>query len=157
MKKILALSLLLAGSEAFAFDTFDKEGKKVSANIGCRNPKISPAWGGGGRLYGCITGRAETVKFFINETDQGGKVKNAKLMWNDYTSDMGEGLHADAAMAKAWASVVGTLYAPTKVDQVMAAFASKRNTTIDGGKHILKYTYSPGPAIDERLITVTAK
>jgi len=57
----------------------------------------------------------------------------------------------------AWASALGTMYAPRKVDQVLDAFFGSADTTIDGESHLLKYTYHSGPGIDERMLVVVEK
>ncbi|KFL26811.1 hypothetical protein JP75_25485, partial [Devosia riboflavina] len=92
----------------------------------------------------------------INEDGDGG-VENVKVMWNDWTRDTGYGTHTDQAQAFAWLSALATRYAPQKVDAVLNAFASNSDVSIEGPAHILRYTYWKGPAIDERLVTITAK
>ena len=119
---------------------------------------MNQASGGLGALYSCIGGKAETVKFFVNEMpNSGGRVKNVKFLWNDYTKNVGEGTHADAAIAKQWAGHLADMYAPTHKAQVMKVFLGNKNAVVESATHVLTYTYSKGPAADERMFVVTKK
>ncbi|GEO19103.1 hypothetical protein [Microvirga aerophila] len=52
-------------------------------------------------------------------------------------------------------SAIARLYAPSKEPDLLAAFRSTKNQTIQENGFSFTYTYDRGPAIDERLITVT--
>lgn len=154
IKHIVALSAIaLTASPALAFDSFQGESAKISNEIGCRTGKVSKETGLPD-LWSCILPGAEVLKVFINEDGSGG-VKNVKIMWNDWTRDTGYGLHTDREVAMAWVSALSTIYAPESVDKVMDAFSGSRDIKIDGNGYSLSYTYFRGPAIDERLITIT--
>ena len=158
MKLVLLLAIAFFTTQTIAFESFDAESNKVTQNIGCIKPKFNGASPGWGRLYSCIGGKEETVKIFTNEeSDIKNKVKNVKFLWNDYTKNIGYGIHADAAIAKAWAASVATMYAPLQVEKVLKVFKSKKSTIIESENYILKYTYSVGPAIDERMFVITKK
>lgn len=155
--KILVLALLALTFNVHALD-FKKEGNATTRLLDCRSPKISAASGGSGRLYGCIAGRAETVKLFINEGDgSNGKVKNIKFMWNDWSKDLGIGypVHADQGLAHKWLKKIADKYAPKKSVEVFTTFLRDKNRTIKAGKYLIKYRFTRGPAIDERLLTIT--
>ena len=154
-KVALTLGLLALAPLSHAFDNFDAEAQKATKTLGCSTPKISGKAPASGRLYMCIGGAEQTVKYFINEQDGSTAVRNVKFLWVDYTKDVGNGLHTDAALAKAWASSLATQYAPTKVEAVLKAFASKKAAVIDGAGFKLTYTYQAGPAAAERMIVVT--
>ena len=158
MKLVLLLAIVSFTAQAAAFESFDVETKKVTQNIGCIKPKFNSASPGWGKLYSCIGGKEEAVKFFINkESEITNKVRNVKFLWNDYTKNTGYGIHADATIANAWAASVATMYAPLKVEKVLKVFKSKKNTIIESENYILKYSYSVGPAIDERMFVITKK
>jgi hypothetical protein len=141
-----------------SFISFSAERRKVSSYLACTKPRMNQASGGFGALYSCIGGKAETVKFFVNELpNSGGRVKNVKFLWNDYTKNVGEGVHADAAVAKQWAGHMAAMYAPTQKSQVLKAFLGNKNTVIESATHVLTYTYSKGPTVDERMFVVTKK
>ncbi|EHA17006.1 hypothetical protein HAL1_03227 [Halomonas sp. HAL1] len=110
-----------------------------------------------GALYGCIQGKAETVKWFINEIPDTGRVENIKLMWNDWFKNIGYGLHADKREAEKALEALIQMYAPQKASEVQQTFWANSNKTIESDGFVLKYTYSRGPSIDERLIVVTSK
>lgn len=144
----------LAAGPVLAFDSFDGEAAAVSDLIRCPNPKITSD-AGLPDLWGCVFPGADVVKVFINEDGNGG-VENVKVMWNDWTRDTGYGVHTDKGMAEAWVTAIATRFAPEAVDRVLDAFRGNADASIAGDGHLLEYTYFKGPAIDERLITITA-
>lgn len=157
MKYLVLSAAVLASTTAIAadFSSFRAETEAVSNTIQCPRPKVTKT-SGMPDLWGCILPGAEVVKVFVNAADSGGGVKNVKIMWNDWTRDTGYGVHTDKAMAEAWVAALTTRYAPTQVQEVLTAFRGTSTVTIKGEGVSLKYTYFKGPAIDERLITVTA-
>lgn len=139
------------------FDTFSSESKLVTKALDCSTPKITPASGNWGALYGCIQGRAETVKWFINEKAGTDKVANIKLMWNDWSKDVGYGIHADKREAQRALDVLINMYAPTESQLLNDVFWKNTNRTIKSNGFTFDYKYTKGPTIDERLIVVSAR
>jgi hypothetical protein len=137
--------------------SFQAEANRVTKALSCPRPKITSASPGFGALYGCIVGKAETVKFFINEAEGTSQVKNAKLMWNDWFVDIGYGIHADKKEAQAFVKTFAKLYAPDMEKKLTSIFFSNTNTTMEVGDYQIVYTYSRGPQIDERLFVLTPK
>lgn len=143
-------------SPEYSFVSFTTERMKVSSYLACTKSRMNQASGALGALYSCIGGRAETVKFFINELpNSGGRVKNVKFLWNDYTKNTGEGVHVDAEIAKEWAGHIANMYAPTQKAEVLKVFLGNKNAVVESATHVLTYTYSKGPAADERMFVVT--
>lgn len=162
LKKIIALAflvLLMYGGNAFCqgFESFSAESKNVTKELRCHDSKITPASNEFGALYGCIQGSAKTVKWFINEIPNTNRVKNVKLMWNDWFKDRGYGIHADKSNAQKALTVLIKLYAPQQGKEIEKAFWGKNERAIETKNFVLKYSYYRGPAIDERLIIVTEK
>jgi len=151
---ILTVIAIAASSPANAFDSFTGETNIISDTIKCPTPKVTRT-SGMADLWGCIAPGAEVVKVFVNADDANTSVQNVKVMWNDWTRDTGYGVHTDKALAEAWLTALATRYAPQNVPDVLAAFRSSSDTTIAGNGFTLSYTYFKGPAIDERLITIT--
>ena len=117
---------------------------------------ITPAsFEGDSALYGCILGKAETVKWFINENPASKRISNVKFLWNDWFKDMGYGLHSDKQEAQNALKVLIELYAPEKAKELNKLFLGNIDKTITSNRFTLKYTYDRGPAIDERMIVVT--
>lgn len=138
--------------------SFQKEADRATKMLNCKDVKITPAGYGLGALYGCITGSAKTVKFFINEKAKDvGKVDNVKLMWNDWFVDIGYGKHADKSDAKAYVKTFAKLYAPKIEKKLESIFFSNSNVTMEVDDYQIAYTYSRGPKIDERLLVLTSK
>jgi hypothetical protein len=137
--------------------SFQEEADRATKALNCSKAKITPANSVLGALYGCIAGSAETVKFFINETVDDHKVKNVKLMWNDWFVDIGYGKHADKKVAEAYVKAFARLYAPKMEKKLTSIFFSNSNTSIEVGAYQIAYTYTRGPKIDERLLMLTPK
>lgn len=97
-------------------------------------------------------GKGQTAKFFINEQD--GKVKNIKVMWNDWTKDIGNGVHIDKAIAEFMVSTLSVLYAKSLKEELLKTFRGKIGAEFKHGYLSFSYTYNQGPAIGERLIVV---
>lgn len=137
--------------------SFQEEADRATKALNCGKAKITPASSGLMALYGCIAGSAETVKFFINEANDAEKVKNVKLMWNDWFVDVGYGKHADKKVAEAYVKVFAKLYAPQMEKKLTSLFFSNSNAVIEVGDYQIAYSYSRGPKIDERLLVLTPK
>lgn len=147
-------AVVFVASPALAFDSFAGETTALADLIKCPTPKLTQD-DGLPDMWSCTLPNAEVVKVFINEDGDEG-VEDVKVMWNDWTRETGYGVHTDKAMAEAWVAAIATRYAPTSVDQVLDAFRGNADTAIAGDGHVLEYSYFKGPAIDERLITITA-
>ena len=141
----------------YGFESFEEESNKATKLLNCKKSKITPANYGLGALYGCVSGKADSVKWFINEIPNTNKVENVKLMWNDWFIDIGEGLHTDKEVAKRYIDVLSKLYAPNLKKELKKTFFLNKNREFRSGSFILNYTYYHGPKIDERLIVITEK
>ncbi|NUB11504.1 hypothetical protein GAY28_01545 [Azospirillum brasilense] len=140
------------------FRSFTEEAKRVSQALPCPYSKITPADSYGGALYGCIQGPAETAKFWINETKgKSGQVENVKVMWNEWTKDVGYGLAPDKSTASHMAAVLADLYAPQLKAELVRVFNGRKPATFRHEKFEITYELNKGPAIDEHLLTVSQK
>jgi hypothetical protein len=171
MKKlILSLALLSLGAVAHAqpqkerdlpqnaFASFDSEHAKLTRVLKCKRPRVQSGDANYAGLYSCIAGKEETVKVFVNEDPKSrGEVKNVKFLWNDYWRSIGAGTHADAATANAWVGHIAALYGPDKKEEILRLFKGNKDDVVYSKTHILVYTYSRGPAIDERMYVVTRR
>lgn len=159
MKPIVFLVLLSISfcANAYGFDSFNNESSRVTKEINCAKPKINSASGSWGALYSCIGGIGQTVKFFINEKPKTGQVRNIKFLWNDWTKEIGQGIHTDSKIAKSWVSSLATMFAPKQAKEITNTFFGKVNKTIESEHYLLKFTYHVGPAIDERMYIITKK
>lgn len=141
---------------ASAFQTFDIEVSRATSFLSCAVPRLSPPQDGTGALYGCIQGQAETAKFWINEDGSTpGRVQNVKVMWNDWTKDLGDGLHADALEAEQQVRVAVKSFAPELEEEIVGAFFDRSPKTWQSGKFLIEYKLTPGPAIDEHLLKIS--
>ena len=139
------------------FVAFQAETERVEAATACPTPKVTPAMMSWGPLWSCVLGSAQTAKFFINGQAGQPGTQDVKVMWNEYTKNIGEGLAADRSEAQRLVSVAADLYAPSKKARIVEAFMGRRNTVITDGPYRLEYRYSAGPAAGEHLLTITAR
>ncbi|PYE87456.1 hypothetical protein [Phyllobacterium leguminum] len=151
---LISITLCIGAANAAGLKNFADETREISNIIKCPDSKIMKTEGLPD-LWGCIFPGADAVKVFVNASDDNASVSNVKIMWNDWTQDTGYGVHIDKEIAEAWVSALATKYAPEKVAEVLDAFRGKTDTVIEGDGVHVKYTYFKGPAIDERLITIT--
>lgn len=136
---------------------FTAEASRATAALSCPAPKTLAASPPLGALYSCILGRAQTVKWFINEAHGTGQVLNVKLMWNDWFKDIGDGLHADKAEMHSAVRAFAVLYAPKHEQRLQALVAGSVAGKVETGEAVISYTYRRGPMIDERLLTLIPK
>jgi hypothetical protein len=157
LRILVSLFLLFHATPSFAggFKSFTEENERIKAKAICNDVGVSPHFGASGKLFGCITGKAMTVKLFVNETKDKNRVEHIKLMWNDWFIDSGHGLHADKSEAEQLVKVVADLYAPTQKARLMKVFFASNNEIWIGGLFKFAFTISRGTKIDERLLTIT--
>ena len=142
-------------AEPASLGPFRQEVGALQKAVACtgKTTPASPSYGLGA-LWGCIKGRAETAKLFVNERPGTGYVENVKVMWNDWYKDRGYGVHADRAEARAILDAVLTRYAPSRKQEVVSAFFANSGRVFQEGPILLRYSYRRGPAIDERLLVI---
>jgi hypothetical protein len=137
--------------------SFSVEASRAANILPCDESKTISASDGLGEMYSCISGAAQTVKFYINEDPATGSVKNIKLIWNDWFKDVGYGVHADYVFAISMLDAVLTLYPTQDASQIKQVFLANQNRTFWTDQFGLVYTYQRGPAIDERMLVITPK
>lgn len=153
---LLLMALSCSAAQA-APQSFTGETKRVTSVFSCPRPEVTAASDGFGALYGCIVGKAETVKLFINETPNKNTVENVKLIWNDWFRDAGFGVHADREHAERFARSFAKLYAPGQETALLKAFFANKTSKFESDTHRITYTYERGPSIDERLFVAIPK
>jgi hypothetical protein len=138
------------------FLNFTEESDRLSRIIGCTDGKVvrDP---GEPDLWGCIAGSAQTVKVSLYERDTSGGVDDIQMEWDDWTADVGYGLHPDKELAYEWLTKVVGQYAPSQIDAAKSAFSDTNNVTFGDDKFRIAYTYRQGPSIGTRMIDITSK
>lgn len=90
---------------AWAFEGFEKESASLSSLIKCENPtKVKRS----GMVFSCVGGENKTVKVYLSEKKK--KVKSIKLVWKEYTTDIGHGIGKDRALANEWLNLLVKQY-----------------------------------------------
>jgi tetratricopeptide (TPR) repeat protein len=155
MKRIIIVLLIAFYSQLHAqFQSFDGEVSRAKSVIEIGRTKLTPASDGLGALFGNISGSAETVKFFINEDPQTGRTSSVKFLWNDWSKDIGHGVHADSNEAVVILDAVCALYAAENQSELKRLFWGQENSAIMTQHFNIEYTFHQGPAINERMIRI---
>jgi len=103
----------------------------------------------------CIAGDAETVKIFINEAPGSGRVQNIKLMWNEWTEDMGWGVGSDRAVASDFLKRITALYLQPEVDsRIQDVYFGSYGMRFATQRFTVEYRWTAGPEIDEHLLVL---
>lgn len=101
-----------------------------------------------------MAGDQQTAKVFVNEQGSTGTIKDITVMWNDWTEGT---IHADKKDALVMLGMVVGKYVPEKKKEIINLFAKKKGKKLETENFHIEYTFTKGPAIDERLITLTPK
>ena len=137
-----------------AFEEFFAEAGRVNKAVDCGAPRFIAGDDLVGELYSCVLGDAETAKVFINAYQGDNQVANVKIMWNDWTADVGFGTHADEEVALSTLAAVVDLYAPELTERAILAFMEDQPVEFISGPYYMRYRVAHGPKIDERLLTI---
>ena len=126
---------------------------KINSALNCIKPKGVSGLGTAGDLFVCKVG--DEVTLYVNQNLGNNTVKSIKLIWNDYTRDVGYGVHAGAAAAKNAATKLGDMYGLTEPGQLAVLLSSADSGELKSETHAFSYTYRQGPSIDERMLMIT--
>ena len=126
---------------------------QINSTLNCIKPKGVSGLGTAGDLFVCKVG--EEVTLYVNQNLDNNTVKSIKLIWNDYTRDVGYGVHAGTAAAKNAATKLGRMYGLAEPEQLAILMSSEDGAELKSETHAFAYTYRQGPSIDERMILIT--
>lgn len=151
---LLYLSFVpVAVSSELAFDNVVNE---LGRSLKCTHSAVSPSWSaGGGREYGCVSGAQQTAKVFVREQGNTGKVADIQVMWNDWSK--GSTVHADKKEALTMLGQVLDKYVPERKEPILSQFKKNSGKKLETDRFFIEYSFTKGPAIDERLVTITPK
>lgn len=144
-------------SYAQGFQSFSQETSFATLMLECPNENISPPRKSFGSLYSCALGDAQTVKWFVSEEPTTEKVMNIGLLWYDWHTNAGYGVHADSNEAEKAMSFLIDMYVPTRKNEIEKAFRGSKNEVFNTSEFIIYYTYTKGHQKDERLIVIEEK
>jgi hypothetical protein len=157
----IAIFLFISSHALAAAPNFELETSRLTKAIGCKNPKIQPGYTiPKAPLYICMVSDRDYLETFVND-DGSGNVKNIKLVWDDRTKARPPAtppVHARKTEAKAMLDAILKLYAPDARPLILNAFFNlKKSASFDSAKFRIEFTYSKGPAIDERQLILNPK
>jgi hypothetical protein len=161
MKLRISLSfclLVIFSSSILSFaEGFQKYSQEVSfakMMLECSKEKVLPPMKGFGALYICTLGDANTIKWFVSEKPNTGKVLNIGMLWNDWKSNEGHGIHSDLQEAKEALAFLIDMYAPTRKKEIEKAFWGSQSDEFSTSDFLIYYTHKAGLKKDERLIVL---
>lgn len=141
------------------FGAFSEDSDLVTTSLRCPDADITPGDGQNfGPLYGCIMGRAQTAKYWINASAASPEtIENVKVMWNRWTRNIGAGaVDADEAEARLMAVTALGMYEIDGADTVLQWFLSREvgERTFEDDRFRVTVRKSRGPAINEHLLVI---
>lgn len=151
--------ILVSPINSFAqgFLTFSQETSFASLMLQCRIVKVVPPRMGFGALYSCSLGDAQTVKWYVSEKPTTERVMNIALLWYDWHTNSGYGIHADLKEAKRALSFLIDMYVPERKYEIEKAFRGSKDELFNTSDFIVYYTHTAGHQKDERLIVIEEK
>ena len=156
----LFLSVLLflpTPALAEGFKSYSEEVFLAKLILDCSSEKIIPASDDFGAFYICTLGEASTVRWFVSEQPQNGRVQNVGLVWVEWLVDTEDGMRADFETAETALEYLIGLYVPTKRNDIRMVFWNSKNEVLSTLDFIVYYTFKPGPHKNERIIALQEK
>lgn len=125
----------------------------------CTDAQITPGDGQTfGLLYGCIQGRAQTAKYWINaRATDSAIVENVKVMWNRWTRNTGAGaIDADEPQAQLMVAAALSIYDIDHPDLILRWFLNRElgERTFQDDRFRVTVRKSHGPSINEHLLVI---
>ena len=154
---LLVLLITPILSYAEGFQSFSQETAFATLMLECPHENISPPRMSFGSLYSCALGDARAVKWFVSEGATTETVMNIGLLWYDWHTNAGYGIHADSDEAEKALSFLIDMYVPTRKNEIEKAFRGSRNEVFSTSDFTIYYTYTAGQQKDERLIVIEQK
>lgn len=144
------------GPASELFEDFFQEIEQVNQAINCPDPKISPRVDHTiGQLYGCYMGQDKGVRVFVNETPEQA-VKDIKLSWTQ-AHQAATDIDPNQAIAQEMLTKLVDLYDAELVTVLKTKFFADESMAIQNDTLLFRYTFTPGYAANERLLTITKR
>ena len=137
---LIGLVLLSPATDAFSSDinNFDYVTKEITRTLNCREASTF------GNIYGCILGRRETVRVFVERyRRERNRVLNVRFVWEDYHRNVGVPLHAGSRAAKKALIGLAKILAPTKREFILSLL--KRGEGVKS-RSTIQISVDKGPA-----------
>ena len=112
---------------------------------------------GFGALYICTLGDKNTVKLYVSEEPDSGRVQNIGMIWSDWKAQTGDEINADLDEAEKALEFLIDMYVPARRDEIKQAFWDSTNEDLSTSDFLVYLTHKTGLQRDERLIQIEEK
>jgi len=154
----LLVTLIYPGHTfAQGFQTYSQEVSFVKLMHDCAIEKVIPAMKGFGSLYICTLGDAKTVKLFVSEKPNSGEVLNVGVIWNDWKTDVGYGIHSDLKETEKALNFLIDMYVPSRKIEIKRTFWDSQSEDFSTSDYTIHITQKTGLQKDERVIVIEQK
>ncbi len=159
ISSINLLLILIFPFHSFAegFQTYTKEESFMKLMHDCAVERVLPANKEFGSLYICTLGDAKTVKLFISERPDSEEVQNIGMIWNDWKTDIGYGVHSDLQDAENAMNFLIDMYVPSRKNEIKKTFGNSKSEDFSTSDFKIYYTQKTGLQKDVRLIVIEEK
>lgn len=154
---LFVILLFPVNSSADGFQKFTKEVSFLKLMLECSEEKRVPPMMGFGALYICTLGETKTVKLYVSEKPDSGKVQNIGMIWNDYKVNTGYGIHSGLKEAEKALEFLIDMYVPARKDEILKTFWDSKSVDFSTSDFSIYFTHKTGLQKDERLILIEEK
>lgn len=112
---------------------------------------------GFGALYICTIGDKKTVKLYVSENPDSGRVQNIGMIWSNWKVNTGYEIHSDLKEAEEALDFLIDMYVPAIRNEIKKAFSESKNEDFSTSGFLIYLTHKTGLQKDERLILIEEK
>jgi len=160
LSRLCLFVILIFPINSFAqgFQAFVQEVWFLKVMLDCPKEKAVPPMQGFGALYICTLGDKKTVKLYVSEEPDSGRVQNIGMIWSDWKAHKGDEIHADSDEVEKALDFLIDMYVPARRDEIKQAFwDSTTNEDLSTSDFLVYLTHKTGLQRDERLIQIEEK
>lgn len=154
---LFVIIIIPIDSLAEGFQAYSQEVSFLKLMLGCQQEKIVTPMRGFGALYICALGDKKTVKLYVSEKPNSGRVQNIGLLWNDKEINIGYGVHSDTKEAEEALDFLVDMYVPTSKDEIKKAFWDSKTKDFSTSDFLIYVTFKTSPQKDKLLISIEEK
>ena len=112
---------------------------------------------GFGALYICTIGDKKTVKLYVSENPDSGRVQNIGMVWSDWKVKTEYEIHSDLKEAEEALIFLIDMYVPAIKNEIKEAFWGSENEDFSTSDFLIYLTHKKDLQKDERLILIEEK
>jgi hypothetical protein len=156
LSRLCVLVMLIVPVDSFAqgFQAYSQEVSFIKMMLDCPEEKAVPPMNGFGALYICTIGDEKTVKLYVSENPDSGRVQNIGMIWRDWKTNSGGEIQSDLKTVEEALDFIIDMYVPAKRDEIKEAFWDSKNEDLSTSDFLIYLTHKTDLQKDERLILI---